>query len=71
MQNFHPLFVFLCCVKGFKAKQLNSECFSLPVIMRIGVRAGGAGGGRQPPQSRKISGKMLKIRAIKKRLIND
>ena len=34
----------------------------------IGVRAGGAGGGgRQPPQSRKYSGKTPKIRAIKKR----
>ena len=38
MENFHHLFVFLCCVEGFRAKQLNSECLNLSVIKMSSFR---------------------------------
>ena len=56
-----------------KKMKLNSPLIDLCPEKRItnhspiGVRAGGAGGRRQPPQSRKYSGETPKIRAIKKR----
>ena len=31
-KSYHHLFVFLCCVEGYKAKQLNPVCLNLSVI---------------------------------------